>query len=260
MASLGADEAYTPLRDKRRDASKIAKKLTTGYTMWMDHIFARGLIGLVYALWGVGVLLYTLLQIVYVSTGRFLITTILTTIEAGVLLVAGGILAYLQWKTHKDLKSLRKLAAIGDESALTAKSQINGIRSRANIQSDWRLISTGLWAIVPEMVLVWCFYLGNGISDNFLNGVEDATPFPLMSTAIADITNYTLVMLIQFYIVAKFVVVLGVSLWRDIAHEANIKRLQVSSSADMKMGGAAAPISGNEAVAMAMPAGSRQFF
>jgi hypothetical protein len=226
---LGSKQAYQRIHEVTPEkAQKMADRLLTGYVMWYDKMFARGIIGLVYGLWTLGLCVYNILQFTEATSGTFLITFILTIVELGVVVISSGILAYLVYRADEDKKRLRAIASTPGVT-LSAKDHINSVRSRGNAVSDFDLVvGTGLFYVFTEFVLVLVFYVGTA----FLNTNSAATPSILASTGADDLRFYIFAKIVYAFMLVKAAAVLGQAVKRAIADSFASLRLKAETLID----------------------------
>jgi hypothetical protein len=192
------------------------------YTAPFDYVFARGWIGIIYALWSafIGAALVTILLDVWIV--NFLVVQIFVYIEFAILLIGVIVLAVFARYADRDMRRLRRGFKDGGLNDL-----INVIRSRANVTSDLNLLSKGLFFSIFELVLVLCVGYGT-LNATLLDGDVEK------QIVIADDTYILiLVKIIYAAILLKAAVILGQSVDRTIAVATREKITKIHATIDV---------------------------
>jgi hypothetical protein len=198
----------------------LDKLLFTGYWAFGDSFFARGWLGLIYALWVIPIGIVALLQVTNVFSSSFVVTLALVCTELCVTAVFTGILAWLVKWADDSLKVLRRVGS-DQHSALNKVSRMtiaSMARSRYNANNDFKLLSSGLvWSIIEATIAC---VLATGVSRTDVapninipylsgaNGLDTANAI-LSTGSLPDFATAHLVFILQMVIVVKFVVQLG---------------------------------------------------
>lgn len=218
------------------DAANAAKKrLFSGYTSFMDKIYALGPMGMIYSLWTLGMLLWHLFRFGNVGAARtdFLAPAITSGIELVVVAVFSGVLIYLSKRVHDSIRDVRRLALYykknhGGAEVIHARKFINVVRSRIVVSTDFDLIVPVLPFVIVEFAFVLGGYLGTVDMSYFGAAAETSLLFAAMA--------------------AKCFLVLAKAAQRSTTVEANTKRLKSEVLVDNYGGKPGMTLTGSEMV------------
>lgn len=175
-----AEYDYEDSHLMQRHITVRAGSLLHRYYMPGDRAFLGGWAGKLYLLWLIVVpmLLTGFLQLFYILQWQFLVTIILSWIEAGLVLIGSIAFTVLAVWSDDDIHRLTSRAA---EVKVSYIVLADAKRSRNNAAADLSLFLYNLLWCVFEISMVMLYWLG-GTGNNWLNAHETAINYPITNS------------------------------------------------------------------------------